>query len=806
MGKGTIVSGGTGGYYSISLQLDATAIAARIVDLQARLVDLQSKITDAESTLDDLEDDLKKVLNEQDALIDAFAADSTADNLKALTEKAKEVAAAAAQVGLQRSAVAALVVEEASVRKEITRLSAAPSSVAAGAWCADYTEDLTGDVGVVTVPGGEREQHLQILPGYDGGAAYDANRDGMLRQPFTDSAAATYYNLAMLPGWQKWIPRYRLAQINSIDAEEGTCSLTIASASSGQQGLGVNYATSYSAVPIEYMTCDHEAFADGDIVVVEFVGQTADGIEGNWAAGKLKVIGFASNPKPCDQCMTGFSYDAGATFLDLSGSISAESPPLLVGDRDWLSLDGKVHISWDGGGGRRYWGLPDPANYYLYCSGDYIRDSVGDPIVAPGSIAGAAYNASRELIYVLIHSDLGANGQSLLVYKMPATVNNCILEPSGPFVLLQDVQWALTEEIECGTPVFFNGSATKFAFVTREGPSDGYGCRDLWEGEVFDSSVSLAMLYEHTELGTLDRTWTPACSDNGGDPAEEGGCNSSSTTILTIVQNGNISSVHYYCCDYSGDTLVYATIETAYDSLSNYQGMVTRSGSTYLDQQADVAVWTVTKDDSYGMLSFPLQSLVFHGVALDTVQYLGSPTYIDQRTESANGTYHDADPATVTNDLYKKLIGFGSSLLLGLDLRSGVILYYLQNMEEKDISRDRKSSERTGIVYIQTPLKNYNVQNDYQYSEEIIGGVNLIGCPCSATEFSDTLDKSVEAAEGMYPYPYTGNWSLAAHRTSRSYVIAFTATATVQEVALNGVDTIVTDDLTGAWTLGSASI
>lgn len=302
MSKGTILSGGTAGQYSVSVSLDTAAIAARITALQTRLASLQADITTAEDDLEDLEDVYSALLDEQDALIDAFAADPIKDNLVAINDKTAEAAEAAAAAGTQRARLAALVADEASTRKEITLLSAAPATVTTSAWCADLTEDLAGDVGLIEVPGGERGQHLQIRPGHEGAAAYSVARDGGLRQPFADVPAATTYNLAMLPGWQTWLPRYRLAQINSIDAEESTCSLTIASAISGQQGLGVNYATAYSAVPIEYMTCDHEAFADGDIVVVEFIGQTATGIEGNWAAGKLKVIGFASNPQPCGLC------------------------------------------------------------------------------------------------------------------------------------------------------------------------------------------------------------------------------------------------------------------------------------------------------------------------------------------------------------------------------------------------------------------------------------------------------------------------------------------------------------------------
>ena len=52
-----------------------------------------------------------------------------------------------------------------------------------------------------------------------------------------------------------------------------------------------NYTRRLDSVPIEYMTCNAGAFADGDRVVVEFTSQ-------KWA--QPKVIGFIENPQSCD--------------------------------------------------------------------------------------------------------------------------------------------------------------------------------------------------------------------------------------------------------------------------------------------------------------------------------------------------------------------------------------------------------------------------------------------------------------------------------------------------------------------------
>ena len=76
-----------------------------------------------------------------------------------------------------------------------------PSDPIVNAWCADLTEDLSGEIGTIEVPG-ERGTVL-IQPGYGGNAVYDSSRDGQLQPLIACPAAQVFYNLAMLPGWQK---------------------------------------------------------------------------------------------------------------------------------------------------------------------------------------------------------------------------------------------------------------------------------------------------------------------------------------------------------------------------------------------------------------------------------------------------------------------------------------------------------------------------------------------------------------------------------------------------------------------------
>jgi len=164
-----------------------------------------------------------------------------------------------------------------------------PEDPTVSAWCADFTEDMSGTVGTVEIPG-ERGV-LQIQPGYESNAAYNTTRDGQLQLPVAGTPESVFYNLAMLPGWQKWMPTYRYGIISNIDTDNDTCNVTLDKVESSQQNLDINQINKLTGVAIEYMSCNAVAFEDGDSVLVEFASQ-------DWAGAK--VVGFKDNPVACE--------------------------------------------------------------------------------------------------------------------------------------------------------------------------------------------------------------------------------------------------------------------------------------------------------------------------------------------------------------------------------------------------------------------------------------------------------------------------------------------------------------------------
>jgi hypothetical protein len=129
--------------------------------------------------------------------------------------------------------------------------------------------------------------------------------DGAMRVALTMSPEQSFVNLALLPGVQRHMPKYRLGKITSIVYETDRCSVTLDAATSSQQSLDINLKTQLKDVAIEYMTCNAAAFIVGDDVVIEFESQ-------DW--NKPKVIGFKSNPKICDWPCSGLS-DGGFVFF-----------------------------------------------------------------------------------------------------------------------------------------------------------------------------------------------------------------------------------------------------------------------------------------------------------------------------------------------------------------------------------------------------------------------------------------------------------------------------------------------------------
>ena len=154
-------------------------------------------------------------------------------------------------------------------------------------WCADRSESLTGAVETIEIDG--EPKHILIAPSYPGYHEIAAG-PGKLVPVMSQSVAQACFNFAVMPGWQRHKPTYRIGVITAIDYESDTCSVSLIDARSHWQRLDINEKYSFANVPIKYMSCDSKAFEIDDRVIVNFVDQ-------DW--NTPRVIGFESAPQPC---------------------------------------------------------------------------------------------------------------------------------------------------------------------------------------------------------------------------------------------------------------------------------------------------------------------------------------------------------------------------------------------------------------------------------------------------------------------------------------------------------------------------
>jgi len=235
MGKATIIGGGTDGQYNVLMEYDTGNKSAEIAQNNAIIADLDDQLS------------------------------TETDDIK----------------------IKAIKTARLSLTKRNATLGSIDDTEIMTLWCADLTEDLTGDISTIEIPG--ESTSINIAPGHPGGSTPGGT--GLLKKTAAMGPAEAYYNLAIMPGVQKWYPTYRYGAVTEIDGD--TMSVTLENANSSQQGLNVNQGTSLSNVPVAYMSCGNAAFDVGDAVIVGFTGQDF---------ASPVVIGFKDNPQPCPVC------------------------------------------------------------------------------------------------------------------------------------------------------------------------------------------------------------------------------------------------------------------------------------------------------------------------------------------------------------------------------------------------------------------------------------------------------------------------------------------------------------------------
>lgn len=284
MSKGVILSHSGEGLYIVEQKFAVGPIEEQLSRINARIAELAIEIPEKKLDLLNAKEAVKVKTDQIDALIPDLreGVDGAREEIAKLQVDAIELQGTARRIDLN---VSELISENLGLLKRRAQLEAVPESKTVEAWCADFTEDLSGEVGIIEV-NDEGGQTPIIQPGYEGAAEYSPARDGALFPNLSQSGKQIYFNAALLPGVQRFRPRYRLGVISNIENDK--CQVTLDDAVSSVQSLPINQDSVLSDVPIKYMECNGDAFEENDRVVVRFT-----------QSGPL-VVGFEQEPRPCD--------------------------------------------------------------------------------------------------------------------------------------------------------------------------------------------------------------------------------------------------------------------------------------------------------------------------------------------------------------------------------------------------------------------------------------------------------------------------------------------------------------------------
>jgi len=295
MGAGTITDEIGDGLYTVLIDDGQAELNTRISNLTTRIDEITLDLVSADAELQTAKANAAVVYGQLNDAIDVYAAalgpDNAADAERAIVQDLTVS-------GFEQSAIVQkaqykvdnLEIEKKACEEEKSYLSEFNLQSSQDLWCADYTLEAAGSVGIIEIPGESvgtgNESPRIIVPG----AETPIETDGKMTGRPAQNADQIYYNLALLPGWEKYRPTYRLATITDIDRQNDTCNLTLDNQLSTEQNLDINQEIFLEDVAIEYLTCNSAAFKIWDRIVIKFEGQ-------DWE--NPKVIGFEQEPKAC---------------------------------------------------------------------------------------------------------------------------------------------------------------------------------------------------------------------------------------------------------------------------------------------------------------------------------------------------------------------------------------------------------------------------------------------------------------------------------------------------------------------------
>lgn len=465
---------------------------------------------------------------------------------KAITDALKKLHEASTAAALARLTIDQLDLELANIETRLDELEAIPKEKRGPFWCADYTTDIDADreIGTCEVPGEYGKiGEVVIRPGFrDAALDWNQTRDGYITPVQALSSAGTFYNLAMLPGWQVYKPTFRFGTITKLNDDETIDVELIAPKISSQQSIEVTPrpipgefeeeeppSTTLKNVEVEYMDCNKEAFLVGDEVLVEYQDQKAE---------KPRVIGFRKEPRPCG---LRFLTPSDALTVKKSGTewSRSSSTGKSYGNMSWVGEDekGKTRaVTWKGYRSRyfRSYQSDDPFGPEIYHRGQQIG-------TAPGNVLGAAIHGKT----LLVICQVDATRDALFVRKLTQTADPWV-EKATYFVSDEDT----TFPKQTPDPWFFNTSATAAA-----------SSRAVYTNPIFRKTVTLSIDFDEDDNVTSATFNVPSGTNAIDDEDNSSSDDTCGAVVLPQDCERHITTdtkrtYHNWAVDYFGATLV----------------------------------------------------------------------------------------------------------------------------------------------------------------------------------------------------------------------------------------------------------
>jgi len=341
MAKAKIISEQGKGRYVIQPIYDISRAKSRLNSLGNEISSINEIINALEIALSSLENQHKNAIDELNADIDDANANNQ-NNQEFTAAYAKILAAATKSItrinikmvetsdliSLNRNNISAKLVEKRGIQDSFSKYE---NPLNQTAWCADYTEKLIGEVGVIAINDETNAPNNQSFVINAEGLESDTR---VVQPAISSGSMAIAYNLCALPAFQKWKPRYRAGIISTINKTTDTCSVSFASQrqnssikSYTRDTYNIYQEQKIDNVPIDYMFCNASAFEIGDDVIVNFNGDITT----------PTVVGFLSNPKQCSVIYVRHAISLIYSYLN------EDEPPIFL--FDILTIAGaKKHI------------------------------------------------------------------------------------------------------------------------------------------------------------------------------------------------------------------------------------------------------------------------------------------------------------------------------------------------------------------------------------------------------------------------------------------------------------------------------